>query len=114
MWTPYFSWCIKIGISRIQNNSNVCIRKQCHYSQTKFVAKLIRKVINTCYNPLVLCKIVMKANICPCAIAKTCFEIESPSNNKATSFDGTSSIKMTNNESCKNITKRNKTLKCLD
>ncbi len=78
MCTPYFSWCIKIGISKIESNTNVCIRKQCHYSQTIFMAKLTGKVTNTCYNPLVLCKILMKENICPCAIAKTSFKIESP------------------------------------
>jgi hypothetical protein len=79
-----------------------------------FAAKLTRRVTNTYYKtPLVICKIDMKENICPCIIT-TFFKTKPSSISKLTSLDGTSSRRTTCNETCKNIAKRNKILKCLD
>ncbi len=79
-----------------------------------FVAKLTRRVINTYYRiPLVICKIDMKENICLCVIT-TFFKTKPSSISKPASLKGTSSRKTTCNETCKNLAKRNKLLKCLD
>ncbi len=102
------TWCIRTPFVVVYVQNDVIIHKR------HFATKLTRRVINTYYKtPLVIYKIDMKENICPCVIT-IFFKTKPSSINKPISLDGTSSRRTTCNETCKNIAKRNKILKCLD